>query len=162
MSKLLNVSSSRHARSKATTQNIMLDVMNANAKVLQDPAPFARVSGGTNEGLLLISGDTITIADIEMNVLTEESESSVNELVTTIDRRIREINTRSRHCSKTEAALLCALDYCADKVKMQRKAKKLEAMVAQQSIEIEELNAEIAALKEKFNIPVKAITTGNE
>ena len=53
---------------------------------------------------------TITIADIEMNVLTEESESSVNELVTTIDRRIREINTRSRHCSKTEAALLCALD----------------------------------------------------
>jgi len=43
---------------------------------------------------------TITIADMEMNVLTEESESSVNELVTTIDRRIREINTRTRHCSK--------------------------------------------------------------
>ena len=35
----------------ANIQNIMLDVMNANAKVLQDPAPFARVSGGTNEAM---------------------------------------------------------------------------------------------------------------
>ena len=29
----------------------MLDVMNENEKVLQDPAPFARVSGGTNEAM---------------------------------------------------------------------------------------------------------------
>jgi uncharacterized coiled-coil protein SlyX len=33
---------------------------------------------------------------------------------------------------------------------MQRKAKKLESLVAQQSIEIEELNAEIAELKAKL------------
>lgn len=32
-------------------QNLMLEVMDQNAKVLKDPAPFARVSGGTNEAM---------------------------------------------------------------------------------------------------------------
>ena len=98
---------------------------------------------------------TITIADVSLNVICEESPEAVESLVGIVDRHMREINTKSSRCSKTEAALLCALDYCAldycaDKVKMQRKAKKLEALVAQQSIEIEELNAEIAALKTKL------------
>ena len=93
---------------------------------------------------------TITLAGMPMNIMTDESPEAVEAIVGIIDRRMREINLKSNRCSKTEAALLCALDYCADKVKMQRKAKKLEALVAQQSIEIEELNAEIAALKTKL------------
>ena len=32
-------------------QDLMLDVMGQNEKVLKDPAPFARVSGGTNEAM---------------------------------------------------------------------------------------------------------------
>ena len=35
----------------ADIQNIMMNVMNANKMVLQDPAPFARLSGGTNEAM---------------------------------------------------------------------------------------------------------------
>lgn len=35
----------------ANIQNIMMNTMNANSKVLQDPAPFARLSGGTNEAM---------------------------------------------------------------------------------------------------------------
>ena len=93
---------------------------------------------------------TITIADVSLNVVCEESPEAVEALVGIVDRHMREINSKSNRCSKTEAALLCALDYCADKVKIQRKTKKLEALVAQQSIEIEELNAEIAALKTKL------------
>ena len=32
-------------------QDLMLDVMGQNEKVLKDPAPFARISGGTNEAM---------------------------------------------------------------------------------------------------------------
>ena len=32
-------------------QNLMLEVMGQNEKVLKDPAPFARISGGTNEAM---------------------------------------------------------------------------------------------------------------
>ena len=68
---------------------------------------------------------TITIADVSLNVVCDESPEAVEALVGIVDRHMREINSKSNRCSKTEAALLCALDYCADKVKMQRKTKKL-------------------------------------
>ena len=93
---------------------------------------------------------TLTLADVSLNVVCEESPEAVEALVGIVDRHMREINSKSSRCSKTEAALLCALDYCADKVKIQRKTKKLESLVAQQSIEIEELHSEIAALKAKL------------
>jgi small conductance mechanosensitive channel len=32
-------------------QDLMLEVMGQNEKVLKDPAPFARLSGGTNEAM---------------------------------------------------------------------------------------------------------------
>lgn len=37
--------------SPAEIQNLMLEVVKANGKVLADPAPFARLSGGTNEAM---------------------------------------------------------------------------------------------------------------
>lgn len=102
---------------------------------------------------------TINIADMQMNVLTEEPESSVIELVNTIDRRIREINTRSRHCSKTEAALLCALDYCADKFRVQRQMKVLDAQLAVAKAEIADLKAQLAALAEPATPPTNGEKT---
>lgn len=93
---------------------------------------------------------TITIADVALNVVCEESPEAVESLVGIVDRHMREITSKSSRCSKTEAALLCALDYCADKIKSQKKLKKLESLVAVQSVEIEELNAEIATLKAKL------------
>ncbi|MBR0454441.1 MAG: cell division protein ZapA, partial [Clostridia bacterium] len=53
---------------------------------------------------------TITIADIEMNVISDESPEAVEALVGLVDRKMREICAGSKRCSKSEAALLCALD----------------------------------------------------
>ena len=90
---------------------------------------------------------TITVAGIQMNVVTEESPEAVEAVVGIIDRRIREIHLQSNRCSKTEAALLCALDYCADKLKAQRKVKRLEALNAEYEIKIAELEEELEELK---------------
>ena len=84
----------------------------------------------------------ITIADIPMNVVSDESPEAVEALVGVIDRHLREIYLKSNRCSKTEAALLCALDYCADKLKAQRKLKRLESLNAEYEIRIRELEEE--------------------
>lgn len=102
---------------------------------------------------------TITIADTEMNVVTEESKEFVEEIVGILDRKIREINTASKRCSKTEAALLCALDYCSDKMKMQKKLRSSDAENALRAAQINKLTAEnekLRALLQKHGI-----STGN-
>ncbi len=90
---------------------------------------------------------TITVADFPMNVVTEESPEAVEALVGVLDRRIREIYLKSNRCSKTEAALLCALDYCSDKLKAQRKVKRLEELNAEYEMRISELEEELEQLK---------------
>ena len=53
---------------------------------------------------------TITIADIDININTTESPEMVDKLVTVVDQRIREIISFSPRLSKSEAAILCAVD----------------------------------------------------
>lgn len=101
---------------------------------------------------------TITLADMQMNVITEESPEAVEAIVGIIDRRMREINSKSLRCSKTEAALLCALDYCSDKIKAQRRLKTLELQLAECSILLEEQENEI----ERLNALLSEPKSGNE
>ena len=93
---------------------------------------------------------TITIADIEMNVVSDESPEAVEALVGIVDRKMREIALMSKRCSKSEAALLCALDYCSDKIKAQRKVKALESKLALTEAAVEELEAENEELRREL------------
>ena len=104
---------------------------------------------------------SITIAGTEMNVITDEAPEFVDEVVGILDRKMREINMSSRRCSKTEAAFLCALDYCSDKVRLTKKNRTYDAEIAlknaqlnrlaseneKQKAEIENLREEIARLR---------------
>lgn len=85
---------------------------------------------------------TITIADMEINVISDESPETVESLVGSVDRKMREILTASRRCSKSEAALLCALDYCADKVQALRKVKQQEALIDTQNTQLQSMQKE--------------------
>ena len=104
---------------------------------------------------------SITIAGTEMNVITDEAPEFVDEVVGILDRKMREINMSSRRCSKTEAAFLCARDYCSDKVRLTKKNRTYDAEIAlknaqlnrlvseneKQKAEIERLREEIARLR---------------
>ena len=94
---------------------------------------------------------TITVADIEMNVVSDESPEAVEALVGIVDRKMREIALMSKRCSKSEAALLCALDYCSDKIKAQRKIKALETKLAFTETALEELQAENEELRNSLS-----------
>lgn len=95
---------------------------------------------------------TITVADLEMNVITDESAEAVEALVGIVDRKMREISLMSKRCSKSEAALLCALDYCSDKIKAQRRVKALESKLALTEAAVEDLEAECERLRQELEL----------
>ena len=94
---------------------------------------------------------TITISDVQMNVITDESPEAVEALVGLVDRKMREIIGPSKQCPKSEAALLCALDYCSERIKSQRKVKSLETKLAFTEAAMEELESENEALRRELD-----------
>jgi cell division protein ZapA len=89
---------------------------------------------------------TITIADVDLYINTEESPKMVETLVSTVDRRLRDITTMSPRLSKSEAAILCAVDYCAAKLKGEGEAKEMKKEIAALSAELEALKKNYAEL----------------
>jgi cell division protein ZapA (FtsZ GTPase activity inhibitor) len=86
---------------------------------------------------------SLSIADVELNVTVDESPETVEYIVGVIDRKMRDILLKSKYCPKTQAALLCALDLCADKVKAKEEIDRLED-------EIETLKASLKASDDKY------------
>lgn len=68
----------------------------------------------------------ITVADMELNIISDASPDEVENIVSILDRRMRDINLKSPRCTKNEAAILCALAYCSERIAMQEAFKKVE------------------------------------
>lgn len=93
---------------------------------------------------------TLVIADVEMNVVTDASREAVDKIVGILDRKMRDINLKSRRCTKNQAALLCALEYCSEKLALQERNAELEEMAEQDETTIAELEGKVAELEEKL------------
>ena len=91
---------------------------------------------------------TLSIADMEINVVTDQSPESVEHIVGILDRKMREIALKSKRCTKGEAAVLCALDFCADKIRLKEEREAIDE-------EIEDLNTKIEHLTEKLELVSK-------
>ncbi len=103
---------------------------------------------------------SLNIADLQINVVTEAPAEDVEKISGMLDRKMREIYLASR-CPKTEAALLCALDFCAERLALQEQIAALEereekyaivlenfkVRTADQAAELDRLRAENAALQ---------------
>ena len=112
---------------------------------------------------------TLTIADMQLSVIADASPDDVERIRGLLDRKMREIYLKSR-CPKTEAALLCAMDFAADRMNLQAQITELDercekyALVlenlkernADQNAELERLRSENAVLRSLLTKDVDA------
>ena len=94
---------------------------------------------------------SITVADMELNIISDASPDEVDNIVGMLDRRMRDINLKSPRCTKNEAAILCALAYCSERMAMQEAFKKVEKDAFRFSAENEKLKKTIESLQEEVD-----------
>lgn len=94
---------------------------------------------------------SITVADMELNIISDASPDEVENIVGMLDRRMRDINLKSPRCTKNEAAILCALSYCSERIAMQEAFKKVEKDAFRFSGENEKLKKTIESLQEELD-----------
>lgn len=94
---------------------------------------------------------TITVADMELNIISDASPDEVENIVGMLDRRMRDINLKSPRCTKNEAAILCALSYCSERIAMQEAFKKVEKDAFRFAGENEKLKKNIESLQEELD-----------
>ena len=92
----------------------------------------------------------IEIADVPLSIISDEKEEYINALVTKLDGEIRDLTVRSKRCSKMDAALLIALDYCSEKQKADKRIRNLEAQVSLYDANLRRLREENAALEARL------------
>ncbi|MBR7111388.1 MAG: cell division protein ZapA [Clostridia bacterium] len=75
---------------------------------------------------------SITVADIPMNIICDETAETVDAAVAELDAQIRTLTSAAGHsCTKTEAALLSALDYSTRCMHLKERVEELENYVSQ-------------------------------
>ena len=92
----------------------------------------------------------IEIAGIAMTVRTDENEDFVGYVVDELDRKISAMTAKNPRCTKTEAAVLCALEYSCDRARLDKRLKNLEAQVALYSANVNRLKEENTELKRQL------------
>ena len=94
---------------------------------------------------------SITVADMELNIISDASPDEVENIVGMLDRRMRDINLKSPRCTKNEAAVLCALSYCSERLSMQEAFKKVESDAFRFAGENEKLKRTIESMQEELD-----------
>ena len=94
---------------------------------------------------------SVTVAGIELNLLTEESEDFLRKTADGLSSRIKEITRASFSVSKLDAAILCALDSLGEAEKSAEKIRSLEAEIAVLEMDTQNMREELDSLRDRFS-----------
>ncbi len=96
----------------------------------------------------------IKIGGAPFTLITDETDTFVNAVERNVNEKIWELTKGNYRVSRTDAALLCAVDFCSDKLKAEKKVMNLEAQVSLYDVNIKRLREELIALKQKVGEPL--------
>lgn len=104
---------------------------------------------------------TLTVANSQIDIITEEDKETIDAVVGVVDRKIREVYLHSNgECSRTNAAILVCLDYCAEKMDLQKALKNANAQIDRLTLIQETMEKEKAALEREIETLRASLNAG--
>lgn len=94
---------------------------------------------------------TITLLDLPVSIVSDESEETVKALAKTLNERVQSVLWKSRQISKTEAALFCALEYLSESQEAKARADKAEAQLGLYTANLARMREENDRLSKKVD-----------
>lgn len=92
----------------------------------------------------------LDIAGIAMTIVTDEPEQFVESVAEKLDGAMTELLSHTMKRSQLEAAMLCAIDFCADKLTAEKRVRNLEAQISLYDVNLKRLRDEISELKARL------------
>ena len=71
----------------------------------------------------------IQVAGMVFPIVTEDEEDYTRAVARTVDERINSMVLKNTSCTKTKAAILCAMDYCSEAAQLKVKNEELEEKI---------------------------------
>ncbi len=93
----------------------------------------------------------IEIAGLPLTIVSDEEKAHIEAVAAVLDERVRDLTVHNKRCSKVDAALLCALDYCSEAKKLEEQIHNLEAQIALYEANIKRYRDENTELKGMIN-----------
>ncbi len=93
---------------------------------------------------------TVNVAGIEMSFVTDEADSFVNTVVSSVDESMTGLLTHNMKCSQLDAAMLTAIAFCGDKITAEKRVRNLEAQISLYDVNMRRMRDEIAFLKKQL------------
>ena len=90
-----------------------------------------------------------TVSGITMSLVTDESDAFVGAVVKSLDEKMSAL-LRNMKRPQLDAAMLCAMDFCADKIKAENHVRNLEAQVSLYEVNMRRLKEDVASLKARL------------
>ena len=85
----------------------------------------------------------VNICGSNLTLVTDESDEFVTSVTKELSERMTSLTQTGFRINRTDAALLCAIDYLGDRIRAERKIKSLEAALALADINMEKMRAEL-------------------
>ena len=94
---------------------------------------------------------TVDIAGLTLTLITDECDSFVDAVVAMVNERMASASHTIRSSSRMDAALLCAIDACGEKLRAEKRIRNLEAQISLYEVDLRTVREELAAVQKKFD-----------
>lgn len=94
---------------------------------------------------------TVDIAGVTLTLITDECDSFVDAVVSQVNERMASASHSIRSSSRMDAALLCAIDACGEKLRAEKRIRNLEAQISLYEVDLRTAREELAAARKALD-----------